>query len=219
MAQCTARNKGTDVRCKGQAVAGSDKCRMHGAGGGRARENAKQRAALEEAGRMVQRAGVDQDPLEHLLDSLHQAAQLAAVWGLMVDGLDQAAEIEAAANETLRGELGYVEVTDDDGNTDELRVMSREKLLALNSQGMAAVHPFVLQFEKAIDRRGRLAKMCVDAGVEQKLVALAERRAELVADVFRAVFDDPELGLPAEKRRAATVVAARHLRLIAGGAA
>lgn len=213
--RCTARASGTGKRCKAWAIKGGTVCVTHGGNLPRVKQAAKRRRALAQAERMVQRDGVDADPVEHLLDSLHQAAKLASIGGLMVAALDAAGEEEAAEHGTLRGELGYRQAAGDGG--EELEVFSHERLLALNRGGFAQVHPFMVKYELAIERRARLAKLCIDAGVERKRIELEERQGALIAQVFRAVFDDPKLGLAAPQRRAAIVGAAEHLRLIAAG--
>lgn len=53
---------------------------------------------------------------------------------------------------------------------------SHERLLALNGTGFAQVHPFVVEYQRAIERRARFAKLCIDAGVAQKRVELEERQ-------------------------------------------
>ena len=44
------------------------------------------------------------------------------------------------------------------------------------------------------DRVARIAKACLDAGVAERQVRLAEEFGSMLADVLRAVFDDDELG-------------------------
>jgi hypothetical protein len=90
--QCTATSKRSGERCRRSPVEGSTVCATHGGSARQVKEAGKQREALAVAQRMVQRAGVDVDPIEHLLDSLHLASQLVRVWGTMVAAIDEAAE-------------------------------------------------------------------------------------------------------------------------------
>ena len=53
--QCTAKSKRTGQRCKNPAVQGWTVCRMHGAGGGRPREELISDEWLVENGRLVHR--------------------------------------------------------------------------------------------------------------------------------------------------------------------
>lgn len=61
----------------------------------------------------------------------------------------------------------------------------------------------------------RLLTDWVRLGFDERLVALHERHAALVADVVRATLDDPALGLDETTRAAGRRVAADHLRLVA----
>jgi hypothetical protein len=70
--------------------------------------------------------------------------------------------------------------------------------------------------------RDRLVKMCEVAhrmGIEERQLELTERHGTMLATVLRAVIGDRELGLDADQQNVARQVAARHLRLVAGGAA
>jgi hypothetical protein len=107
---------------------------------------------------MVARAGVDADPIEHLLESLHRAAVLVEVFGAMVAAIDHAAEQETADVGGLRGDLVYMPVPDSYG----LVVKPADRLLALNSSGMAQLHPYYREYRDALELRAKLAKMCDD---------------------------------------------------------
>jgi hypothetical protein len=214
--RCTATAKRSGERCKRAAIVGGTVCSFHGGKPPQVRQAAEVRAARlaahAQADRMVARAGVDADPTEHLLESLHRAAALVEVWGLIVATLDEAAERETAGAGKLRGEIGY----ERDGDGFEVR--PKDRMLVLNAHGLARVHPFYSEYRDALEMRAKLAKLCIDAGVAERAVRVAESHAQLMADVFRRVYNDPELGLTDEQRERARVVTARHLRLIEGGA-
>lgn len=213
--RCTAHSSRTGERCKKAALRGATVCRSHGGAAPQVREAAQHRAAEfeahREAERMVARAGVDADPIEHLLDSLYRSAALVEVWGVMVAALDAAAEKEAAANGSLRGELGYLEA--DPESSDELVVLSRDRLVALDRQGMAKVHPYVAEYQLALERRAKFAKLCIDAGVAERQVQIAELIGGTISAVFRGVLE--ELGV-ADHPDAPAVVR-RHLAVLEGG--
>lgn len=159
---------------------------------------------------MVQRAGVDLDPIVHLLDSLHRAAALVEVWGAMVAALDAAAETEAEANDTLRGELHHEVAAVHSGA--ELAVTTNERLLSFNCRGEAQIHPFVAEYQSALDRRAKFAKLCVDAGIADRQVRIAEEQGALLARAIRGILD--ELGV-ADKPNAGRIIR-KHLELISG---
>jgi hypothetical protein len=216
MPQCIATNR-QGGQCRRQAIKGGTVCRYHGGASPQVKRAAEARAARMEAHaiaeRMVARAGVDADPIEHLLESLHRAAALVEVWGQMVAALDAAAETEAAGRGTLRGELGYIHIDDPDSR-DDLGVVSKDRLLTLNYRGESQVHPYVTEYQAALDRRAKFAKLCIDAGVAERQVRLAEQQGAMLAQAIRGILT--ELGV-ADRPEVPGVVR-RHLTLVAGAA-
>ncbi|HEX6681088.1 MAG TPA: hypothetical protein VF063_10615 [Gaiellaceae bacterium] len=61
------------------------------------------------------------------------------------------------------------------------------------------------------DRVARIAKAALDAGVAERAVSLAERYAEDLARLLRAIFDDPELRLTRPQHARLPDVLRRHL--------
>lgn len=208
--RCKARSKQTGEPCKKYPVPGGQVCRYHGGRAPQVATAAKRRAAeLEahaEAERMLAAAGVDADPIEHLLDSLHRIAALAAVYGQMVAGLDAASEERGG----LRGKLGYVEADPDD--RDELRVTANDELLGLDRHGAAQLHPFVVECHRLLEQRAKLAKLAIDAGVAERQVRLAEQQGQVIVTVVRRSLE--VLGV--EVTEQVTRVVAGELRAIAG---
>lgn len=197
--------------------AGAGRCKMHGGSAPQVRAAQQHRAAQlqahQQAERMVARAGVDADPIEHLLDSLYRAAALVEVWGGMVADLDNAAEVDLRDRPGgLRGEVWYenVEVPKGDGDTKTIRVPKADRLLAFNREGMVTTHPFVDEYQRALERRAKFAKLALDAGVAERSVRIAEHQAKLIADVIRSVLTDLDVEMTQEV--AATV--GRHLRAV-----
>jgi hypothetical protein len=187
---------------------------MHGGSAPQVKRAAQVRAARIEAyavaERMVARAGVDVDPIEHLLESLYRAAALVEVWGTMVAALDAHAEERADQEGVIRGALGYTELEADD--RDELGVVALDPLMALNRHGEAQVHPYVAEYNAALDRRAKFAKLCVDAGVAERQVELQEQQVRLAQRAFEAMLE--ELELDDAGRQQARRSYARHLRLV-----
>lgn len=210
--KCTAKSKQTGERCGQYPVPGGKVCRFHGGKAPQTQAAAKKRKAKAKAEaaaqRMVALAGTDQDPIEHLLESLHQAKALVEVWGSMVAELDEAAEEENADSKT-RGELGYEQDTDPKSPY-QLEVRSNDRLLALDRYGQAGVHPFVVEYQNAIERRAKFAKLCLDAGVEQRQVELYEQQVEIAHTAFEASLD--ALKLSAEQKKTARKAYAERLR-------
>jgi len=82
--------------------------------------------------------------------------------------------------------------------------------------GEAKPHVLVQMWQAERKHLKEVADVCVKAGVETKRVEIEQQHAQLMADVFRQVFGDPELGLDPGQVQAAMMTAARHLRLVAG---
>lgn len=168
--------------------------------------------AHEKAQRMVARAGVDADPIEHLLESLHHAAMLVYVWGHMVADLDHAGEVEL---EERPGRVrGWAERSYDVAPDGKVRSkVDMDPLMVQTSDKTVQLHPFVREYHAAIERRAKLAKLCLDAGVQERRVQLAERQAEELADAIRAILDDLGVGDSPD----APAVVRRHLTALSGG--
>jgi hypothetical protein len=215
MSQCTAMSKRSGERCKRAAAPGGKVCATHGGSAPQVKAAAKQRKAKQDAvavaQRMVARAGVDMDPIEHLLDSLHLAYQLQQVWGAMVAAIDERAEEETASDGVLRGELGY-EVFSGEVRTDVV-VTPKDRMMAVNAKGEARVHPYVEEYQRAIERRAKFAKLCIDGGVAERQIRMVEQQVELAQKVFEATLES--IGLDPAKRQEARKAYGRHLRLIA----
>src|SRR5690554_4354052 len=89
--RCTAHTTGGNP-CRKAPIKGATVCRTHGGSAPQVKAVAARRAAtLEahaEAERMLAAAGVDADPIEHLVDSLLRTSALMLVYGQMVADLD-----------------------------------------------------------------------------------------------------------------------------------
>jgi hypothetical protein len=191
---------------------GTGRCKFHGGSTPNGKKAAQREGAEIEAQRMVRLAGVDQDPLEHLLESLHLAAALVQVWGAMVAAIDEKAEEESEADGFLRGELGYEEIESDKGFTDTI-VRPKDRLMAVDSRGESQIHPYVAEYQRALERRAKFAKLCIDAGVAERQIRVYEQQAELAQRAFEMTLDSLEL--TGDQKQKARREHASHLRLVA----
>ncbi len=85
-----------------------------------------------------------------------------------------------------------------------------------NGESLRAVVPLL---ERLIAQTGRFLVDWVRLGFDERMVALRERQAELVADLLERVLDDPELGLTGVQRDRVPGVMRRHLALVEDDAA
>jgi hypothetical protein len=202
-------------------------CRFHGGGAphvkaaGKRRvvvETAKVRAkekALAYASRMIAAEGLENvDPAQKLVETLLQWDALSNYWGEMCAALDVASAEKIGQG--LRGELKYSAPTDE---LDELAVGTNDHLLGFNRHGEAAIHPFVLEYKDALRERAKVAKMCLDAGIAERRVKLAEAQGKLIANVIRGLVAEIEkmLGQPISSRPEFAPMVRRQLALVSGG--
>jgi hypothetical protein len=87
--RCRATAKGSGQQCKRRAAPGAVVCVKHGAGAPQVKAAAQRRLAVAAAARMVADAGMDLDPLDHLLGSLYRAYAQMEAWGAMVAEIDE----------------------------------------------------------------------------------------------------------------------------------
>jgi hypothetical protein len=210
--KCAGHSKNPLRPCGSWPVVGSDKCRMHiGVGREGIRRAGQRAAALEQVGRLARRAGSNLHPIEHLLDSLYRAAAEVEVFGQLLVDLDNQGELEL---ENRPGRLrGYAEwTTEIDPVTDKpRRVLELDPLLVRTGDNSIQVHPFLKEYNDALERRARMAKMAMDAGVAERQVQLAEQQAVMLAGAVRSILT--ELGVPLDRR--AVGVVQRNLRALA----
>lgn len=67
------------------------------------------------------------------------------------------------------------------------------------------------------DRVAKLAKLVQDAGLDERMAQMSERQGAQAAQVFRAVFADPQLALSPAQAAVAPSIAARYLRELGSG--
>ncbi len=160
---------------------------MHGGSAPQVRSAARRRLAVEEITREIGRLGmqVPVDPLDAMLEQVEEAYANVAVLRLAVAELGI-----TVAND------GAVAVPDPDG-------------------WEAREHVLVAMYHSERDRLMRFSKLCLDAGVDERRVRLAEAQGQLLARVVQAAVD--ACNPTAEGRAAAMAAAAREMRAIGTG--
>lgn len=89
------------------------------------------------------------------------------------------------------------------------------KNMRTKTQGPVEPHLWVRERQRAVDRLAKFSKMAIEAGVAERLVALAEFQATALADLFGRVFEQLSL-TKAQKARAEPVLRAELLMLESG---
>jgi hypothetical protein len=69
-------------------------------------------------------------------------------------------------------------------------------------------------FDDERERVARIAKMALDAGVQERQVRLAERYGEMLANLLMTIFGDPELALTTKQERVLPGLLRRHLVVV-----
>src|SRR5688500_12574760 len=127
-------------------------------------------AAKERANEAIQTYGlpIDLDPLDALLEELHRTAGHVAWLGVVVGDLEQ---------EALHGPVGTEGIGHDDEGNMLMHHPREERTIWLHLYQ---------------DERGHLtkvAKACLDAGVDERRVRLAEQQGQIIATVIQGVLD------------------------------
>lgn len=135
------------------------------------------------------------DPREVLLDTVTRAHQMVAVLDSLIQGFTK-------EDMELLGYEGDIEVV----------AVGRVATAIPTSRALQASHiKAVLDLHgKWVAEAARISKATVSAGIEDRLVRLAEQQSRVVADVIRATIES--LPISAEQRAWAMAEAARRLR-------
>lgn len=173
----------------GTPHAGIGRCKLHG---GSTRDHIKH-AAVEAAKQAVAKLNLRREVNPHvaLLDEVYRAAGVVAWLDEKVRSLQEADMVWGVAEqvEKTAGEFPGVDTT----STADLNV-------------------WVKWWQQERAQLAKVAKMALDAGVEERRVKLAEQQGALLADVIRRILSDLEL-TPEQQQKVPTVVP-RHLRLV-----
>jgi len=86
--------------------------------------------------------------------------------------------------------------------------------LWMPSMGGLTPHILLGLYNEERDRFAKLAKLALDAGIDEREIKVLERQAVLFADLVRKLLDDPDLGLTPQQRQRGRQIAAGHLRLL-----
>ena len=220
--RCIAKSKATGKQCGRKPIPGGLVCGYHG---GKAPQVAKKAAervakenAMQEARRMMQVSGETMSELEHLLYALRRAYKLSLIYAEMLAALDEAGELMVSeGDEPRRGWARRVwlpKVKDPDSG-EMVGGFYKVEIDPLLTAGKDKyhIHPFVQEFNHWCQEHARIAKLCLDANVDERRVKATEDVAQEFIRLMEASFD--RLGLPPEKRQAERQAIARDsMRLI-----
>jgi hypothetical protein len=219
--QCRATSR-TGKQCKNKAIPGGAVCRFHGGASPHVASKAAVRAEVFNWGL----GDTHVDPGETLLRLVTQSAARAERYATLLEEAYEAAERLKQAHDA--GDLKIDEDNEEIAETarrDLDRIFNTGGVAALvgNTYGAAkdvgvyvtgeAIRGLADLEAKERERCANFATKAVAAGLAERQVRLAERQAELLAQVIRGVLD--ELGLSAEQKQLATEVVRRYLTAVA----
>lgn len=175
--KCAGR-KTNGEPCGNYPMKGGTVCRKHGGGAPQVRAAAKRRLALAEATAELDRLGrvADVEPAEAMLAMVQEAAANVAVFRLLVQGLRLEVDHELAA-------------VDEDGvplNATGLGAGLAVRTGSMTKPAEVEVHVWVRMYDAERERLVKWAKACRDAGVDERLVQLAERQVDVVERILAA---------------------------------
>ncbi len=169
--RCTATAKGSGERCKRRPIPGGTVCVKHGGGAPAVRAAAEQRLLERHALVAAESFGLPRevDPHTALLEELHRTAGAVQWLGAIVADLENDAIVWGKVKETHGTQL---EKGTDNGTTKA-----------------AQVNVFVRLWQEERDRLAKVAKTCVDVGIEERRVRLAESTGQQLAAFARSLLD------------------------------
>lgn len=180
-------------QCGQAAARGQQVCRYHGAG---APQNKKAGALRREAKRLSQAVvtfGLPRDIEPHiaLLEEVARTAGHVDWLGQIVAGLEEEDVIWGKhAEESGMGATGSFDKTVE----------------------QAGVSIWVDLYQRERKHLVDVCAKCIALGIAERQVQLAEQQGQLIGQVLRSIFGDPDLALTPQQQEVAKSVAARHLR-------
>ena len=186
MPRCTATTSQGN-RCKSPAMRGQQVCRMHG---GMAPQNLA--AAERRIAELKVRAELERVGIPVPTDSL----------AALMDALARAAGSVAYITQELHRRQGIAEDADKHG----AMVLTQE---GQHSPEVAALMRLYLE---VLDKQARYAKMALDAGVDERMIRVAEGQGRMLVEAMDLTFT--ELALTAEQTTEGRALVAKHLRIL-----
>lgn len=147
--------------------------------------------AAPQALSILARGHIDVSPMEALLMCVRITAAEVTYFSSKISELEEADVVERPRVESMTKD-GYVE---DLQQQKQLNIWIRER-------------------QRSLLQLARFSKMALDAGVEERMVRVAERVGSQIAALIRGVLDD--LQLTEAQRETAPAIVRRHLRLLEG---
>lgn len=185
--QCTAKSKRSQQRCQKIAMLGQRVCSIHGGKTPVAIEKGKRVVAEQKARAALVNFGlpVEVDPHSALLQELHRTAGAVQWLGDQVQDLN-------------RDEITWNLTEDVEGHPTSSTTRS------------ATPHVYIGLWQQERKHLVDVSKACINAGIEERRVRLAEQAGQQLAQVVRAVL--ARLNLTEEQKGVALVAVPEEFR-------
>lgn len=196
--------------CKQRPVNGATVCRSHGAAAPQVKAAAKRNVALASAMAELNKLGgfVELEPADAMLAMVHEAAWNVALYRHLVQRL--------RVNDVDPG-TGEIEGPGEDGpfidDIDRSELGGSIASRVDPGNWKAAAHVWVTMYDAERERLMRWSKMCREAGVDERQIALAEADGQRIVAMLLAGFD---LMITALVTALGELVAAEHLQGVLG---
>ena len=175
--RCTALSQQSGERCRRRAIKGGTVCAVHGGGAPQVRAAARRRLERErldgEIGRLLDELEMEhaeRHPIEVLIDAVTRSSAMVEVLGSLVGRLDATPASLPAQDIGTGGRRGAL--------------YGRDHL------GDGRPHVLMVMYREWVEIAAKMAKMALEAGVDERRVRLAEQHGAVISDVLRASFDD-----------------------------
>lgn len=199
---CNAHTKGKGTKlCSKQAGWGTDhlgygRCKLHGGSLPNHRENAKRLIAKE--GVRAFALPLNIDPKDALLEELHRTAGIIAFYEYQINELAPKGTIA----DTLTGPVGT------EGPTESGAIQTPK----------TEAHIWIRLHQEEREHYVKIAKVCIDAGIAEREVRIAEAQAAMIAQGIRALLqalniplDDPKVRSAIRESMSSITTQAREL--------
>lgn len=208
-ATCKGHRRQLGDPCKMWRVPGFDVCRKHGAGGAKFRAQGQQRLKLERTLLEMERLGgsIDVSPTEAMLTMVRESAWNVAYLRMLIDGLKGGVEDAAEAPVVIDSE-GVAQVH-------PAWVGAKVAVRTDPDNWVAAPHVLVRMYNEERDRLVKYAKLCRDAGVEERMVTVAEEQGRWLVRTVDLVLE--RLGLTEAQQAALPTIMTGVLRELGSG--
>jgi hypothetical protein len=178
-------------------------CRTHGGALKKSQAAAQSRIAMMDAmgeiADLMRECDIpEQHPVEGLLEVVRLSGAMTRMLTLKVGELKEEPEVREVLIEHSNGDLSTKLVADPDG------------FWGFDSKGDRVPHLYVQMLKQWSERYERACKTCLDAGIAERQVRLAEDQGELIATAVRGILQ--ALDLTPEQWEVAPRVVAKQLQ-------